>query len=86
MVAAAIGLSIRKIDVAVEGDLDLWGTLGIARDVPVGFETIRFCVEIEAPEATSEEVARLREKTQEYCVVLQTLMAPPRVEVEWAGA
>jgi hypothetical protein len=42
---------------------------------------VRF--DIEAPEATAEQIAALREKTEQYCVVLQTLTQPPRIEAEW---
>jgi uncharacterized OsmC-like protein len=84
MVATAMGVPVRDIKVAVEGDLDLRGTLGIARDAPVGFESIRTRFEIDAPEATPEQLQALREKTEQYCVVLKTLEQPPRVETTWA--
>jgi uncharacterized OsmC-like protein len=83
MVATAMGVPVRDIKVAVEGDLDLRGTLGIARDVPVGFESIRTRFEIDAPEATPEQLQALREKTEQYCVVLKTLEQPPRIETTW---
>jgi uncharacterized OsmC-like protein len=84
MVATAMGIPTESIEVVVEGDLDLRGTLGIARDVPVGFESIRTRIEIEAPEASADQLAALREKTEQYCVVMQTLTQPPRLEVEWS--
>jgi uncharacterized OsmC-like protein len=84
MVATALGITTRKIEVTVEGDLDLRGTLGIAKDVPVGFEQIRLHFDIDAPEATPEQVALLKEKTEQYCVVMQTLTKPPQIEVEWS--
>ena len=59
---------------------------GIARDVPVGFELIRTCFEIDAPEATAEQLAALREKTEQYCVVMQTLTRPPGIELEWSSS
>src|SRR6266436_4042015 len=64
MVAAAMGIPTERIAVTVEGELDLGGTLGISKDVPVGFETIRMRFDIEAPEATAEQLAALREKTE----------------------
>lgn len=85
MVATAMGIPTRRIEVVVEGDLDLRGTLGIARDVPVGFEAIRTRFEIDAPEATPEQLAALREKTEQYCVVMQTLTSPPPIATEWPG-
>jgi uncharacterized OsmC-like protein len=86
MVATAMGLPTRRIEVIVEGDLDLRGTLGIARDIPIGFETIRTRFEIDAPDATVEQLAALREKTEQYCVVMQTLTQPPPLTTEWANA
>ncbi len=83
MVATAMGIPTERIQVTVEGDLDLRGTLGIARDVPVGFEAIRTHFDIDAPQATPEQIAALREKTEQYCVVLQTLTQPPPISSEW---
>ena len=85
MVAAAMGIPTERIEVAVEGDLDLRGTLGIAKDLAVGFEKIRLYFEVVAPEATPEQLRGLREKTEQYCVVMQTLMRPPNLQTEWAG-
>ncbi len=85
MVATSMGVPVRRIDVVVEGTLDLRGTLGIARDVPVGFETIRCRFEIDAPEASSDQIEGLKERAERYCVVRQTLKAPPPIAVEWAA-
>ncbi|MGC2465235.1 MAG: OsmC family protein [Candidatus Acidiferrum sp.] len=84
MVATAMGVPTERIEVTVAGDLDLRGTLGIAKDVPVGFESIRLHFDVVAPQATSEQLNALREKTEQYCVVMQTLMQPPKLESEWA--
>ena len=83
MVAAAMGVPTERIEVTVEGDLDLRGTLGMSRDVPVGFEGIRLHFDIAAPRATPEQMSALREKTEQYCVVMQTLMRPPKLQTEW---
>jgi uncharacterized OsmC-like protein len=83
MVASAMGIPTNRIEVKVEGDLDLRGTLGVSKEVPVGFETIRVRFEIDAPEATAEQLHGLHEKTEQYCVVMQTLTIPPKLEVEW---
>jgi uncharacterized OsmC-like protein len=83
MVAAAMGIPIERIEVTVEGDLDLRGTLGISRDVPVGFESIHLHFDVVAPKATPEQLRSLREKTEQYCVVMQTLMRPPHLQTEW---
>jgi uncharacterized OsmC-like protein len=85
MVAAAMGITTERIEVTVEGDLDLRGTLGIAKDVPVGFESIRLRFDVVAPNATSEQLRGLHEKTEQYCVVMQTLMRPPKLQTEWIG-
>lgn len=85
MVATSMGIDARRIEVLVEGDLDLRGTLGIARDVPVGFEDIRLSFDIDAPKATADELAALEEKTERYCTVLQTLRQPPPVRTEAAA-
>jgi uncharacterized OsmC-like protein len=83
MVAAAMGIPTERIEVTVEGDLDLRGTLGIAKDVPVGFQRILLQFDIDAPRATPEQLAALREKTEQYCVVMQTLVQPPNLQSEW---
>jgi len=86
MVAASMGISTERIGVQVEGDLDLRGTLGISKDVPVGFENIRLRFDVRAPGATAEQLRALREKTEQYCVVMQTLIHAPKLQSEWAGA
>jgi len=83
MVAAAMGIPTERIEVTVEGDLDLRGTLGISKDVPVGFETIRVNFDVAAPEATAEQLSALREKTEQFCVVMQTLTRPPTLQTQW---
>ncbi len=83
MVAAAMGIATERIEVTVEGDLDLRGTLGIAKDVSVGFAGIRLQFDVDAPSATPEQLRGLREKTEQYCVVMQTLLHPPELQTEW---
>ena len=85
MVATAMGVPVRSISARVEGDLDLQGTLGTRRDVPVGFEEIRLRLEIDAPDAEPDALRSLAEKTERYCVVAQTLASPPRLVVDWGG-
>lgn len=84
LVAVAMGVPTRHIDVTVSGDLDLQGTLGISKDVPVGFENIRVRFAIDAPEATPEQMRALQDKTEQYCVVMQTLLHPPEIKAEWS--
>jgi uncharacterized OsmC-like protein len=86
MVAAAMGIPTEQIEVKVDGDLDLRGTLGISKDVPVGFEDIRLRFNVIAPRATPEQLRALQEKTEQYCVVMQTLMRPPSLRTEWRVA
>jgi uncharacterized OsmC-like protein len=83
MVAAAMGLEVRDIQVTVEGDLDLRGTLGVDREAPVGFTDIRLVFDIDAPGATEEQVDGLRRRTERYCVVMRTLTEPPPVTATW---
>lgn len=83
MVAEAMGIETERIEVTAEGELDLQGTMGISREVPVGFESITTRFDIEAPEATGEQLEALREKTEQYCVVLQTLKNTPELRMEW---
>jgi len=84
MVAAAIGIPAEKIEATVDGDLDLGGTLGISKDVPVGFESIRLHFNVAAPGATPEQLSALHEKTEQFCVVMQTLLHPPKIQTTWS--
>ncbi len=79
-VATALGLPLAGGAVFAEGDLDFRGTLGVARDAPVGFRDIRlrFALDTEAP---ADQVAKLLELTERYCVVYQTLCRPPQVAI-----
>jgi uncharacterized OsmC-like protein len=83
MVAAAMAIPTEAIDVTVEGDLDLRGTLGTSKDAPVGFQSIRVFFDVRASQATEQQLTALREKTEQYCVVMQTLLHPPRIENQW---
>jgi uncharacterized OsmC-like protein len=83
MVATAMGIPFEGIEVSVEGDLDLRGTLGVAKDVQAGFQDIRVRFDVRAPEATPEQLASLLERTERYCVVFQTLVQPPPIRTEW---
>ena len=86
MVATSMGLPVRAIEVSVEGDLDLRGTLGIDKSVGAGFGEIRVRFDVDAPEATPEQLESLHEKTERYCTVMQTLKSPPRMETELSRA
>jgi uncharacterized OsmC-like protein len=84
MVAEAMGIETERIEVTVRGEMDLAGTLGISRDVPVGFESIETRFDVEAPGASEEEIEGLKKRTERYCVVFQTLTHPPELVTEWA--
>ena len=79
-VATAIGVNLRSATVAAEGDLDFRGTLGVARDAPVGFRDIRLRFNLDT-DASDDQRATLIRLTERYCVVLQTLKQPPPVSV-----
>jgi len=78
MVAASSGIETTKIEVTANGELDLRGTLGIDREVPVGFDRITLRFDVEGAGDRRDE---LIDKTLRYCVVLQTLEHPPSVEI-----
>ena len=82
LVAANLELPVESIEVVVEGDLDLRGTLGVDREAAVGFEEIRTRFEIVAPEASEQQLEDLRRKSERYCTVLQTLVGDPRLATE----
>ena len=84
LVATAMGVPTRHIEVTVSGEMDLQGTLGISKEVPVGFEAIRVQFNLDAPQATPEQLRVLQEKTEQYCVVLQTMLHPPSIETRWS--
>ena len=84
MVAEAMQIEAEKIEVTVEGDMDLAGTLGVSREISVGFESIRTTIDIVAPGATEDQMEKLRKSTEQYCVVYQTLAHAPELKTEWA--
>jgi uncharacterized OsmC-like protein len=77
-VATALDIPVRGGSVEVEGDLDFRGTLGVSKEVPVGFQNIRLTFHLDS-EATAEQLSKLLQLTERYCVVLQTLRTPPAV-------
>jgi uncharacterized OsmC-like protein len=80
-VATSMGLDLRGGSVRAEGDLDFRGTLGVDREAPVGFTAIRLRFDLES-NAAEDELAKLIERTQRYCVVYQTLVGG--VPVAWS--
>ena len=86
LVATAMGIPFEHIRVDVEGQMDLSGTLGISKDVPVGFQDIHARFDVRAPDATPEQLAVLKEKTEQYRVVMHTLLKPPPIRTTWAAS
>lgn len=80
-VATAIGVELRDAKIVAEGDLDFRGTLGVSKDVPVGFKSIRLRFELDT-KASEDQLATLIRLTERYCVVLQTLRTPPAISIE----
>ncbi len=82
-VATAMGITIRKGTVTAEGDLDFRGTLGVAKDAPVGFTAIRLNFDLDT-DAGPEQLTNLFRLTERYCVNYQTLTNPPAITVSQA--
>ena len=79
-VATAIGVDLKDARITAEGDLDFRGTLGVAKDAPVGFREIRLKFDLDT-DASAEQKKKLVELTERYCVVLQTIRKTPPVSV-----
>jgi uncharacterized OsmC-like protein len=79
-VATALGIELRDASLQAEGDLDFSGTLGLSKEVPVGFQNIRLEIKLDT-DASEEQLATLLRLTERYCVVYQTLAHPPVLAV-----
>jgi uncharacterized OsmC-like protein len=79
-VATALDLPLRGGAVSAEGDLDFRGTLGVAKDAPVGFREIRLRFDLDC-DASPEQLEQLLKLTERYCVVYQTISKPPRLTI-----
>jgi uncharacterized OsmC-like protein len=79
-VATALNIPLRSATVRAEGDLDFRGTLGVSKDVPVGFKQIRLHFDLDT-DASEEQLATLLRLTERYCVVYQTLSQPAAISV-----
>jgi uncharacterized OsmC-like protein len=79
-VATALGITLRDATLKVEGDLDFRGTLGVAKEAPVGFSAIRLAITLDT-DAPADQVQTLLKLTERYCVVFQTLARPPALSV-----
>jgi uncharacterized OsmC-like protein len=81
-VATAIEVEIKDGTITAEGDLDFKGTLGVSKEVPVGFKTIRLNFDLNS-NATPDQLASVAKLTERYCVVYQTLMKGVLVETQF---
>ena len=79
-VATALGIELRDATVRAEGDLDFRGTLGVSKNVPVGFQQIRLQFDLDT-DASEEQLAALLRLTERYCVVYQTLAHPSKIDL-----
>src|SRR5438094_4388789 len=79
-VATALSIPLRDATIRAEGDLDFRGTLGVSKDVPVGFKQIRLNFDLDT-DASEEQIATLIRLTERYCVVYQTLSHPAEISV-----
>jgi uncharacterized OsmC-like protein len=79
-VATALDIEMRKGVVRADGDLDFRGTLGLEKDVPVGFKAIRMSFEIDS-DASDEKIEQLVKLTERYCVIFQTINQKPELSV-----
>lgn len=90
-VATALGIPIQSGKVSAEGDLDFKGTLGVDKEAPVGITDIRLSFDInfsereDGSEITDQDIERLGNLTERYCVVLQTLVKKPEISVKVVG-
>jgi uncharacterized OsmC-like protein len=82
-VATALAIPLKSGIVSAEGDLDFRGTLGVAKDAPVGFRQIRLCFDI-GTDAPQDKLDQLLKLTERYCVVYQTIKSGPPVDVKLA--
>lgn len=79
-VATALAIPLRGGTISAEGDLDFRGTLGVAKDAPVGFRAIRLSFALDT-DTTAEQRDKLIELTKRYCVIWKTLQEPPPITV-----
>lgn len=80
-VSTAMGIELKSAEITAEGDLDFRGTLGVSREVPVGFAALRLRFDIRS-DASDEQIATLQKLTERYCVIFQTLRQPQEIVVE----
>jgi uncharacterized OsmC-like protein len=79
-VATALGIELRSAKVIADGDIDFRGTLGVSKEVPVGFKNIKLVFDLDT-DASDDQIASLLKLTERYCVIFQTLKNPPAISV-----
>jgi uncharacterized OsmC-like protein len=79
-VATALEIPLRDATIHAEGDLDFRGTLGVSKEVPVGFQQVRLRFDLDT-DTTEEQLSTLLKLTERYCVVYQTLAHPPKIDI-----
>lgn len=84
LVASGMGIELTELEVTVHASVDVRGALGIQKDVPVGFQSITSDIHLKAKEGTPPELLeKLRMASERCCVVMQTLQAPPQVQINY---
>ena len=83
--STALGIAVRSGTVNAEGDLDFRGTLGVDKQAPVGFSTVRLRFDLDT-DATPEQLEKLITLTERYCVIYQTLAHPPVISIDAKAA
>ncbi|MBU6270546.1 MAG: OsmC family protein [Betaproteobacteria bacterium] len=79
-VSTALGITLRDATLRAEGDMDFRGTLGVAKDAPVGLSAVRLSIHLDT-DASAEQIQTLLRLTERYCVIYQTLARPPALTV-----
>ena len=80
-VSTAMGIPLESAEITAEGDLDFRGTLGVSKEVPIGFAAIRLRFDIKS-KASDEQIATLQKLTERYCVIFQTIQQPMEIAVK----
>ena len=81
-VATAIGVDLHDATISAEGDLDFRGTLGVSKEAPVGFKSIRLHFDLES-EASQDQIDTLIKLTERYCVVYQSISSTPAISISY---
>ena len=84
-VATAIGVDLYDATISAEGDLDFRGTLGVSKESPVGFKSIRLHFNLES-DAGQDQLDSLLKLTERYCVVFQTISSTPKISISYKSA